>query len=311
MHVWRLAVTARRTERTAASIAGIVSARQVRAGSVSPPRSVCRRLASRDLARRFWLAGRRPAAAAVLDDHDRSWITSRSAVVAAVDRAVGRARRRSPELGRLGGLLLVRRHRLAAVPVVALTSTSRIRGVVDEWGGIMLNLFLACARSSLCFPLGVLLALGRRSQLPLIRVLSGATSSSSAACRCSCCCCSRHRPRVLPPRRIDAARPRRPGDRRVHPLHRRLHGRDRPRRTAVGAARAERGRPGARACRRCAIDVPDRAAAGAAQRDPALVGQFISLFKDTTLAGAAMGLFELLDGGRGRSPRSRSSGARA
>jgi general L-amino acid transport system permease protein len=27
---------------------------------------------------------------------------------------------------------------------------------------------------------------------------------------------------------------------------------------------------------------------------PALVGQFISLFKDTTLAGAAMGLFEVL-----------------
>ena len=44
---------------------------------------------------------------------------------------------------------------------------------------------------------------------------------------------------------------------------------------------------------------------------PALVGQFISLFKDTTLAGAAMGLLEVLECRRRRDRRSRSSGARA
>ena len=43
---------------------------------------------------------------------------------------------------------------------------------------------------------------------------------------------------------------------------------------------------------------------------PAQIGQLISLFKDTTLAGIAMGLFELLKC-PGRSPRSRSSVARA
>ena len=37
-----------------------------------------------------------------------------------------------------------------------------------------------------------------------------------------------------------------PGDRRLHDLHRRLHGRDRPRRVAVGAPRPVRGRQGAR-----------------------------------------------------------------
>ena len=42
----------------------------------------------------------------------------------------------------------------------------------DDWGGIMLNLFLAIAGIALCFPLGVLLALGRRSRLPLLRTLS-------------------------------------------------------------------------------------------------------------------------------------------
>jgi general L-amino acid transport system permease protein len=41
----------------------------------------------------------------------------------------------------------------------------------DEWGGFMLNLFLAVCSIVLCFPLGVLLALGRRSQLPLVRVV--------------------------------------------------------------------------------------------------------------------------------------------
>ena len=41
----------------------------------------------------------------------------------------------------------------------------------DDWGGFMLNLFLAACAIILCYPLGVLLALGRRSGLPLIRVV--------------------------------------------------------------------------------------------------------------------------------------------
>ena len=56
-------------------------------------------------------------------------------------------------------------------------------------------------------------------------------------------------------------------DRRVHDLHRRLRRRDRPRRPAVGARGPDRGGPGARP-----VAVPDhgldRAAPGAAQRDP-------------------------------------------
>ena len=42
----------------------------------------------------------------------------------------------------------------------------------DGWGGMMLNVFLAVAGITLCFPLGVLLALGRRSKLPLVRAVS-------------------------------------------------------------------------------------------------------------------------------------------
>ena len=44
---------------------------------------------------------------------------------------------------------------------------------------------------------------------------------------------------------------------------------------------------------------------------PAQIGQFISLFKDTTLAGAAMGLFDLLAVAEADHAAAGSSGARA
>lgn len=45
---------------------------------------------------------------------------------------------------------------------------------VNDWGGLVLTLLVAVAGISLCFPLGLLLALGRRSQLPAIKWLSTA-----------------------------------------------------------------------------------------------------------------------------------------
>ena len=41
----------------------------------------------------------------------------------------------------------------------------------DEWGGLLLTLFLAVGGIVLSFPVGVLLALGRRSRLPAVRVV--------------------------------------------------------------------------------------------------------------------------------------------
>jgi general L-amino acid transport system permease protein len=41
----------------------------------------------------------------------------------------------------------------------------------DEWGGLLLTLFLAVGGILLSFPLGVLLALGRRSTLPAVRLV--------------------------------------------------------------------------------------------------------------------------------------------
>jgi general L-amino acid transport system permease protein len=40
-----------------------------------------------------------------------------------------------------------------------------------KWGGLMLNLILAVSGICFAFPIGVLLALGRRSQLPVVKVL--------------------------------------------------------------------------------------------------------------------------------------------
>jgi general L-amino acid transport system permease protein len=41
-----------------------------------------------------------------------------------------------------------------------------------DWGGLMLTVFMAVVSILLCFPLGILLALGRQSSLPVIRGLS-------------------------------------------------------------------------------------------------------------------------------------------
>jgi len=44
----------------------------------------------------------------------------------------------------------------------------------NDWGGLVLTLFTAVTGIALCFPLGILLALGRRSALPVVRWLSTA-----------------------------------------------------------------------------------------------------------------------------------------
>ncbi len=85
-----------------------------------------------------------------------------AATVAA--RAVGR---RTPWLARW---LWVR----VAVAVVAALQVIVANGGVggDRWGGLQLTLFVTVAGILLAFPLGLLVALGRRSQLPAIRVVS-------------------------------------------------------------------------------------------------------------------------------------------
>ena len=80
--------------------------------------------------------------------------------------------------GRFGSTLPMAGRRGAAVvwPVLYLVGMVLISGGLglmpvppSEWGGLLLTLLQASFAILLCFPLGVLLALGRRSELPLLR----------------------------------------------------------------------------------------------------------------------------------------------
>ena len=155
----------RRARAWAGLIAGIVHARRIRHGASTVRRSV--RAIARDLVGRFGIAALVLLYLLVLAGTSGPWITVGVAIVAAVlgrvaggYAAVGSACRRPAGVA----LVVV----LAAVPVAVYLYVVTAVGF-DEWGGFLLNLFLAVVSIILCFPLGVLLALGRRSGLPLVR----------------------------------------------------------------------------------------------------------------------------------------------
>ena len=169
VHVLRLAVTVVVLSAWAGLLAGIVHARQVRAGRVDPGATAWSRRRVIDLVERFWIPAIIVLLLLFLTDTSGPWITVGLAVVAAVaGRLVGPFVGRI-ELGPLMAAVLVTA--LGAVPVGMYLYVVTAVGF-DEWGGFMLNLFLAVCAIVLCYPLGLLLALGRRSKLPLIRLVS-------------------------------------------------------------------------------------------------------------------------------------------
>ena len=165
-HVLRLAVVVVVLGVWTGLIAGIVVGRRQRAGTAMASISPLRRIA--DVAGRFWI----PAAVVLLllslTATAGPWLTVALAVVGAV---VGRVA--GPAIGRLrlgGAAGVALAAALAAVPVALYAYVVTAVGF-GQWGGFMLNLFLAACSVVLCYPLGVLLALGRRSTLPLIRLV--------------------------------------------------------------------------------------------------------------------------------------------
>lgn len=167
-HVLRLAVAVVALSAWAGLIAGIVRARQIRAGRAValPPLSRARVV---DLVERFWIPVLVVLLVLLLTRTSGPWITAALATVAAVagrlaGPLIGRRR-----LGAAGGAALVIVS--ASVPLALYAYVVEAVGF-DEWGGFLLNLFLALCSIVLCYPLGVLLALGRRSTLPLVRVVA-------------------------------------------------------------------------------------------------------------------------------------------
>ena len=53
----------------------------------------------------------------------------------------------------------------------------------SDWGGLLITLVVAITGIVASLPLGILLALGRRSEMPVARFLSQFLSSSGAVCR--------------------------------------------------------------------------------------------------------------------------------
>jgi general L-amino acid transport system permease protein len=82
-------------------------------------------------------------------------------------RLFGRARRNT-SLRKLPGWLWVTINALLPLILIFLTMG---QAALEEWGGFLINFYLAVVSIALSFPLGVLLALGRRSTLPLLRWL--------------------------------------------------------------------------------------------------------------------------------------------
>lgn len=166
VHVPRLAVAVVSLAAWAGVLAGIVRARQEDSGRVELIRS--RRRRALDLADRLWLPAVVCLLLLLLTETAGPWLTAAGAVAAAVvGRLIGPLLGRRPLVGWRVLIVLA----LAAVPVVLFFYVADAVGH-DDWGGFMMNLFLASVSIVLCFPLGVLLALGRRSTLPLVRLVS-------------------------------------------------------------------------------------------------------------------------------------------
>jgi general L-amino acid transport system permease protein len=93
------------------------------------------------------------------------------AVVAALiaGRGLNAARYKSALLARVPTLVW---HVMLVSAPVALISLTLIQADIQLWGGFLINFYIAIISVVLCFPLGVLLALGRKSTLPIIRLIS-------------------------------------------------------------------------------------------------------------------------------------------
>jgi general L-amino acid transport system permease protein len=283
--LWRVVVAVLAIAAYGGIVAGYVAHRREVRGEVEPVRLPLRRRIA-DLVARLWpLIVGVVLVLALTETITPTLVAIATVVLAGTGVAVGRRLpvRRTAAVVVLAGI----------VGAVALVWLLVQPAGWDDWGGLMLNLFLAAAGIGLCFPLGVLLALGRRSKLPLVRSVSVGYIELFrgvplyvllllAAVALGFFIPTWADPPGLVVRAIV-----------VFTLF-----------TAAYVAEIVRGglqslprgqTEAAQALGLSPVKTTFLVVLPQALRNviPALVGQFISLFKDTTLAGAAMGLFEI------------------
>jgi general L-amino acid transport system permease protein len=283
--LWRIAVALVAIALYAGLVAGLVAHRQAVAGTAPPPVPFWHRVT--ELIVRLWPLVVGVLLLLALSASAGPWVVTLGVIAGGV-------------VGRLAGARLPRGS-IAWLVLVGIVGSFVLVWFLarpigwDDWSGMMLNFFLAVAGIALCFPLGVLLALGRRSQLPLIRAVSVAYIELFRGVPLyvlllmSAIALGFFLPTWVdnPPGLVVRAIV-------VFTLF-----------TAAYVAEIVRGglqslpkgqTEAAQSLGLSPVKTTFLVVLPQALRNviPALVGQFISLFKDTTLAGAAMGLLDVL-----------------
>ena len=124
----------------------------------------------RELFQRFGLIALLGIAVVYLAATGEAVIAGVQIVVAIVaGRLLSALRTRIPLLSSIPSLLWVLFWGLAPTSLIWYTLSV---STLETWGGFLINFYIAVLSIVLCFPLGVLLALGRRSSLPVIRILA-------------------------------------------------------------------------------------------------------------------------------------------
>lgn len=276
------------------SIAGWITGRRMRLG-ISIIVGMERRARLADLARRFGLIAATVLLLLLLTDTIGPWLMAGAAIAAALvgvafGRVLGRTWTPPPWASRMLVVALI------AVPVILYFYLIDAVPLAD-WEGFFFNIVAAATGIALCFPLGVLLALGRRSKLPLLKGVSVLYielvrgSPLFVLLLLANVSLEFFVPSSIAPSDVVRAIV-------TFTLF-----------TAAYLAEIVRGglqsiprgqEEAAKALGLSPFKQMSRIVLPQALRNviPAQIGQFISLFKDTTLAGLALGILDLLDGAR-------------
>jgi general L-amino acid transport system permease protein len=239
----------------------------------------------RDLLLRFWPAIVVTILMLLLTSTAGPWLLVGALIVAGV---AGRV---------LGGLIPIGTSPPVVVGLLtlALASIWYLNAGVgwNDWGGLLLNVFFAAISIALCFPIGVLLALGRRSEYPIVRGICTVYIELFrgvplvALLLMANVALGFFIPQSLAPGKIVRAII-------IFILFTSAYVAEivRGGLQSVPKGQVEAGKANGLS----PIPIVTRIVLPQAIRNviPALVGQFISLFKDTTLAGVAMGVTDLL-----------------